>query len=235
MKCISTLFTVLTIIYLGQAHQFPDFGSGPLHEDVQDFLDLIPTEEISKIVSDYASNDLEVKAVIDYLQTSTVLKNVTVDLEAIPEVIKLMNYVQKEGLDIYYIINKINRALGIPDLVPPSFYSYSVITQRTGGLAGLFEDITKVISFGKFIRTYVQKMRTSLNFVDFINQLKSDNFQQVVNKAYQSKSFLIIVNGLKSSGVNTQIVADVMYIVLDITVPNGVSVYQERTLKELLD
>jgi len=107
---------------------------------------------------------------------------------------------------------------------------------RTGGLAGFFEDIKKVIPFNKFIRSYVHKMKTSSAFVGFINQLKSNNFQQLVNELYQIESFQIIISGLKSSGVNTQIVADVMYIVLGITVPNDVSVYQERTLQEeLLD
>jgi len=103
--------------------------------------------------------------------------------------------------------------------------------QRTGtGLAGLFNDIKKVIPFSKFIRSYVQKMRTSSAFIGFVNQLKSYNFQQLVNKVYQINSFQIIVNGLKSRGVNTQLVADIMYIVLGITVPNNVSVYQNQLL-----
>ncbi|XP_011698092.1 PREDICTED: uncharacterized protein LOC105456026 [Wasmannia auropunctata] len=232
MKHISVLFAVLAIVGLGQAHQFPDFGSGPLHEDVQDFLDLVPTKEINKIALDYMSEDSEVQAALNYLLTTTVLKDLMVDLEAIPEVINLMNYIQKGGVDIYLLVNEVNKALGIDKLVPPS-HSYSEIIQRTGGLAGLFKDIKKVIPFNKFIRTYVQKMKTSSAFVGLIDQLKSNNFQQVVNKIYQIKSFQIIVNGLKTRGVNTQIVADVMYIVLGITVPNDVSV-QDRTLNEEL-
>jgi len=140
-----------------------------------------------------------------------------------------MNYLQNEGVDIYFLINEINKVLGIDQLLPP-FHSYSVM-QRTGtGLAGLFNDIKKVIPFSKFIRSYVQKMRTSSAFIGFVNQLKSYNFQQLVNKVYQINSFQIIVNGLKSRGVNTQLVADIMYIVLGITVPNNVSVYQNQLL-----
>lgn len=232
MKFMLTLFAVLAIIGLGQARQFPDFGSGPLHEDIQDFLDLVPSKEINKIALDYMEKDPEVKAAFNYIVTTTVIRDLMVDVEAIPEMINLMNYMQKEGVDIYYLVNEVNKALGIKELVPPSSNSYSAL-ERTGGLAGLFKDIKKVIPFNKFIRTYVQKMRTSAAFVNFINQLKSNNFQRLVNKLYQGKSFQIIVNGLKSKGVNTQIVADVMYIVLGITVPNGV-VYQERTVEEEL-
>lgn len=215
-----TLFAVLAIIGLGQAHQFPDFGSGPLHEDVQDFLDLVPSKEINEIVMDYVAEDPEVKAAFKFLLTTTIVKDLVIGVEAIPEVINLMNYIQKEGVDIYYLVNEVNKAFNIEKLVPPS-HSYSTM-ERIGGLAGLFKDLKKVIPFNKYIRLYVQKMKTSTAFVGFVNQLKSNNFQQLVNKLYQVKPFQIIVNGLKINGVNTQIVPDVMYIVLGITVPNGV-------------
>ncbi|XP_011168437.1 uncharacterized protein LOC105201869 [Solenopsis invicta] len=225
MKYVTALFAALAIIGLGQAHQFPDFGNGPLHEDIQDILDLIPTKAINKIFLSYVKEDSEVRDAFNYIRTSTVIKDIAIDLEAIPELINLMNYMQTKGVDIYSLVNEVNKALGIDKLVPPSSYSYSAVMQKTGGLAGLFEDIKKVIPFFKFIRIYVNKMKTSPAFADWVNQLKSDNFQQFVNKTYQSNSFLIIVNGLRSKGVNTQMVADIMYIVLGINVPNGVNFY----------
>lgn len=231
MKFVSALIAIFGIICLGQAHQFPDFGSGALHEDVQDFLDLVPAAKINEIVTDYILGDSEVQTAIDYLLTSTIIKDIVVEVEAIPELINLINYVQKTGIDIYYIVNELNKALGINELVPPS---HSAIMERTGGIAGLVTDIVKVIPIDKFIRTYAQKIKTSSDFNGLIDQLKSDNFQQVVNKVYENKSVQIILNGLKTSGVNTQIVADLLYIILGITVPNGVSFYQERTLEEEL-
>ncbi|XP_018347258.1 PREDICTED: protein G12-like [Trachymyrmex septentrionalis] len=235
MKYISALFAALTIIGLGQAHQFPDFGNGPVHEDFQDFLDLIPYKEIQTIVLDYVLGDSEVQKAVSYLKTSTVLKDLMINLEAIPEVINILNYLQKEGVDAYSLVNKANDALGIDRITPPPRL-YSLVIQRTGGIAGLIKDITDVIPIAKIIRTYVQKMKTSSAFVGFVNQLKSDNAQQAVNKVYQIKSLQIILNGLKSSGVNTQVTADVIYIVLGLNVPNDVTVYQEPTLEdELMD
>lgn len=232
MKFVSALIAILAIIGLGQAHQFPDFGSGPLHEDVQDLLDVIPTKEITEILTNYILEDSEVQAIINYLLTSTIIKDLMVDVEAIPEVINLMNYLQKEGIDIYYLINKVNKALDIDQLVPPA--SYSAIMERTGGIKGLVTDIVKVIPIDKFLRIYAQKLKTSSAFNGLISQLKSDNFQQIVNEVYENKSVQIILTALKTSGVNMQIVADLLYIALGITVPNGVSFYQERTLEEEL-
>lgn len=134
------------------------------------------------------------------------------------------------------VINKLNDLLGIDKLEPPPSHPYSAIKLRTGGLVGLFQDILKVCPIDKFIHTYAQKTKNSSAFNGLINQLKSDNFQQLVNKAYKIDAFNTIVNGLKSSGVNTQIAADLLYIVLGITTPNSASVYQERTLdEELMD
>ncbi|KYN04359.1 PREDICTED: uncharacterized protein LOC108772659 [Cyphomyrmex costatus] len=235
MKYIAALFAVLTIIGLGQAHQFEDFGKGPLHEDIQDFLDFVPYQEIQGIVSDYISNDPEVQKAFSDLLSSSVLRDLMVDWEAIPEMINILNYVQKEGVDIYSLVNKANKALNIDEIVPPS-HLYSPVIQRTGGIVGLFKDITDVTPLADFIHTYVQKMKNSSPFVNFVNQLKSDNSQRAVDKVYQIKSLQIILNVLKTSGVNTQITADILYIVLGLTVPNHVTVYQERTLEdELMD
>ncbi|CAL1680692.1 unnamed protein product [Lasius platythorax] len=225
MKFILALFAILAIISLGQAHQAPDFGKGPLHEDIQDILDLIPVEEINNICDEYLK-DPEIQAAIQYIQTTTIIEDLMVDFEAIPEVINLFNYLQKEGIDIYLIINEINKALGIKELEPPISHAYSTIGKRTGGIAGFFRDISKVLPFDDYIHIYVQKLKTSPSFVRYINQLKSNNFQQIVNKVYKIKSFQIILDGLKSSGVNTRIVADIMFIVLGITVPAS---YQDYT------
>ncbi|XP_011872380.1 PREDICTED: uncharacterized protein LOC105564547 [Vollenhovia emeryi] len=234
MKVTSTLLAILAIIGLGQTHQVQNFGSGPLYDDLSDFAKLVPAEKVSAILTEYITEDAEVQEAITYLLTSTILPDLVRDVEAIPEVMNLVNYLHKEGLDVYLVLNEINKALGLKELEPPPRQLYSPIAQRTGGIAGLFKDIGNVLPLDEFIHTYAQKLKTSTAFGGLIGQLKSDNFQQAVNKVYNVKSVQIILNGLKSSGVNTQIAADLLFIVLGITVPNDVSVYvlQERTLDE---
>ncbi|XP_032683765.1 uncharacterized protein LOC116850061 [Odontomachus brunneus] len=220
MKLTLTLFAVLAIIGLGQTHQVPNFGSGPLHEDIQDVLDLIPMEEVAEVFLSYLAEDNEFKEFLQRLSSSNVLKDLMVDVEAVPEVINLFNFLQKEGIEIYTIINAINKVFGIKELIPPASYTYPLKPiKRTGGVHGFFKDIKILFNYDDFIRIYVQKMQTSKAFVRFIGQLKSNNFQQIVNKVYSAKSFQLILNSLKQYGVKTQIVADIIYIVLGITVP----------------
>lgn len=221
MKFTLTLSAILVIIGLGQAHQFPDFGKGPLHEDFQDFLDLVPAKKINDIVVDYWHNDPETKAAIEYAFTSGLLKDFYTAYEAIPEVIKHFNYLHEEGIYIYSLINDVNKALGIKELEPPSIsYTNSTIQKRTGGIAGYYKDLFAALPLNDIIHLYAQKLKTSSAYVRYINELKSDNYQQIVNKVYEIESFKIINNGLKSKGVNIQTFEDIIYIVLGITVPN---------------
>lgn len=231
MKFILGLFAALAIIGLGQAHQFPVFGKGPLHEDFQDILDLIPAEEIIEVVVDYLIHDDEVQEFLKELDNPNLIKDLLVDFQAIPEVIKLFDYLHKEGIHVYHVINLINKALDIKELVPPSSYAYST-RKRTGGLSGLFKDIKKHIDYDVFISIYVDKLKTSTVFVNFINQLKSDNFQQVVNKVCEIKSFQFIISYFKTRSVNVKIVEDIMYLVIGINVPSPPS---KTLMEELLD
>ncbi|KAH0946511.1 hypothetical protein HN011_003680 [Eciton burchellii] len=240
MRSMLALIAALAIIGPGQvqAESLIDTeylpGKGPLHNDIQDFLDLIPVTRIYKIALDYLAHDPEVQAAFKYLRTTTIIKDFLVDFEVIPEVINLLNYLQKEGVDIYAVLNKVNKRFGVKELVPPSIpYTYSKI-MRTGGLKGFFKDIIKQFKYDHYITVYAKKMRNSPAFVAFIDQLKSDNFQQIVNKVFQIKSFQITLNSLRNNGVNLQIVADIMLIVLGIDVPRvpHYSYSTERTLDE---
>lgn len=232
MKFALALVTVLAISGLGQAHQLPDFGKGPLHEDLQDFLDLIPMEKISEVFTHYMLHDPEVKSIVDRLRRDpTVIRNLWIEFQSVPELFNLLNYMQKEGVEIYYVINLVNKALNIKEIVPPnpvppsslSFVApdaYSTTTERTGGLVGLCQDIKALFNYDDFIITYVKKMRNSKAFVNFINELKSDNFQKFVTKFYYTESLQYVLNALKSLGVNTRVVADYMYLFLGIMVPD---------------
>lgn len=217
MKFILALFAILVTIGLSQAHQFPDFGKGPLHEDFQGFLDLMPVEKLYDVIVDYFENDVEVRTAIEMFLNSTLLNDFFEEFVKIPEVTIHFNYLRAEGIDVYFTINEINKTLSIKEL---GHVRANSIKKRTGGIAGYFKDIVEVLPLNDFIHLYVKKLKTSSAYIRYIDQLKSDNFQQLVNKVHKIEAFQIVLNGLKSKGVNTQIVADIAYIVLGITVPN---------------
>jgi len=231
MRLSLALFAILAVIGLGQAHQFPNFGEGPLHEDIQDFLDLIPARRIGRVFGYYLARDPEIQDVVQHLKSSTLIKDLVTEFQGIPEVLNFLNYLQTQSINIYNVLNKLNKVLGVKELVPPEADLYALPYRRTGGIRGFFREIKALFNYDDFITTYAQKMKSSPAFIDFIKQIKSDNFQQIINKVYEIKSFQIILNSLKHSGVKVHIVADILLVVFGITVPNAP---KERTLQEQL-
>lgn len=226
MRFTRTLFAVLAIIGLGQAHESFDQdlivpGKGALRNELQDIFNLVPIKKIKEIALDYVLHDSEVQDAFMFLRTTTTIKDFLVDFEAIPQVIEFLDFLQWEGVDIYAVLNRINRLYNIKELEPPATFphAYSAITERTGGLKGLFQDIMKQFNYKDFITIYVKKVRSSAAFVRLVQHLQASSFQEIVNRTCKIKSFQIIRKGLKSKGVNLQIVEDIMYLVLGITVP----------------
>lgn len=236
MKFTLALFGVLAISGLSKAaHQFPDFGRGPLHEDIQDLLDLIPVEKVSEIVLDYVDNDSEVQEIVEIILTTDIAQKLVKGIESIPECINLLNYLYKEGIEIYDVLNKLNNLLDIDELVPPPRSAPHSSILRTGGLAGLLKDIEAEFNYKTVIRTYVRKAKTSTAFSNLIIQLQSNNFQQLVNKLYTIEAYVSIINGLKNKGADTQIVADVLYILFEITTPNDPDRHSNRAVENMIE
>ncbi|XP_012056345.1 PREDICTED: uncharacterized protein LOC105619436 [Atta cephalotes] len=233
MKFTLSLFAILAIIGLGQSHQFPNFGTGPLHEDLQDILDLVPLEKIIDDVVYYVMHDNEIQEIFnDFHQNTPIIKRMLIDIQTIPEVLRLLMYLHNEGINIFHVINMINQAHDIKELVPSSSQTYSITRKTTGGLRGLINEIKKHIDYDVFISIFADKLKTSTAFVNFINQLKSNNFQQIVNKIYKIETFQLILNYLEVKSVSLKIVEDIMYLVLGIKVP---SLPSKTIIEELKD
>lgn len=59
-----------------------------LHDDLQDFLALVPRDQVVAIVVDYLANDAEVQQVFEFAQSDD-FKNLVLEVDQIPEYIKV--------------------------------------------------------------------------------------------------------------------------------------------------
>jgi len=107
------------------------------------------------------------------------------------------------------------------------FYKSNGIKNKTGGFARLFRDVKRLFNYDAFISVYVDKLKHSTSFVDLVNGIKSENFQVIVNKIFESHSVQVIQNGLKDK-VNLNIVADTLYLLFGITIPDHVKSLEEH-------
>ncbi|KAL0116912.1 hypothetical protein PUN28_010053 [Cardiocondyla obscurior] len=220
MKFTLVVVAILAVMGLGQAHQFPDFGRGPLHEDLQDILDLVPVQDCYEIFVSYVLFDKEVQEFIVELDKSKVIRDLMVNFQSIPEVNNFMDYLRKEGLNVFNVIKTLNKS--VKELVPVNSYNLILNSaqRRTGGLRGLFKDIREYVDYDAFLSLYVDKLKTSTAFANFVNELKSDNTQQIINKAVEIRPLQYLVSSLKNKSVNVKHVADVLYLLFELNVPS---------------
>ncbi|CAD1479123.1 unnamed protein product, partial [Heterotrigona itama] len=214
MKFAVVLFAAFVAFATVSSHTLPDFGKGPLHEDIQYFLDLIPVDKITGVVLQYAAEDAEFQNLLLYFKTSD-FKSMIDEIEAIPEFHKFADYLQNNGVYIYSALNKLNRVIGLPP-----FHQFSNTQKITGGLKGLFEDVKALVSYDKFIHGYVYKMKTSEAFRGFVAELKSNGNQQFVNALYKNQKFLNFRTKLVQGGLDITLIEDVIYTVLGVEFPN---------------
>ncbi|CAK9802909.1 Protein G12 [Anthophora plagiata] len=216
MKLAVTVLAVLALSTPMDAYHVPRVGNGALADDIQDFANILPLDDMVAILLEYIAEDAEFQKVITYLQTPE-FKNLVSDLEAMPEVKNLMDYTQKAGLDVYYLVNKANRYLGLKELTPPATFA-KVNYKITGGIRGFLDDIEAIIPVEKVRALYNQKLATSKVFADFVAQLKSPAFQKIVDSLCANSNFNELLAKAKAAGADVVAVKELLQRILGLNV-----------------
>lgn len=212
-------FALVVLAFVATASakiEIPNFGRGELYKDIQEFLDLMPVEQILQITLQYNAEDAEFQRMVQYFQSEG-FKQLVKDVEALPEIKVLMDYIHDAGIDIYKIVNLMNSALGLPPLTPPS---HVIGTQITGGINGYIQDILAIVPQKQLQDLYDKKLQTSKAFADFIRQLESENFQQIVNKVYTHPKFQELLTHARNAGVDLIAIKNLLEILWGIRIPS---------------
>lgn len=192
--------------------QIPNVGRGELARELQDFLDILPQDQIASITLQYYAQDPEFQAMIQYFKSEG-FKALLKDVRAIPEYKALMDYMYNAGIDVYKLQELLNKLLGI------SQFDDEYIT---GGIRGYVDDIRAAVRPVKdrLVALYKQKMQTSKVFQDFIAQLQSPNFQQLVNKVYVHPKFQELLKHAVDKKIDLQLVREMLRAILGINIPS---------------
>lgn len=198
--------------------EIPNFGRGELYKDIQEFLDLLPTDQMLEICVNYLSDDAEVQNAFQFLQSKE-FKDLVLQVEALSEIRTLMNYIHNAGIDIYKIVNALNNWLGIPPLTPPKD-NLMFSTYKGKGLRGLLDDIEAILPLKQLQDLYAKKIKESKAFKEFVDQIKSDNFQQIVNKVYVNPTVQKMLTKAKDAGVDLQVIKEILETIFGLKIPS---------------
>lgn len=191
-----------------------NFEKSELAKDLQEFVNLMPFDEIVEITVDYLSEDKQFEEVLLYLKSEK-FKLFVIDIESLPEVQLFMNYLQKKGVHIYELVNKLNDLLNI-DHIKPSQYVAKI---TGGGVKGYLKDVLAIIPYSQLQNLYFKKLMTSKAFINFVAWLESDNFKEIVNFVYNHNEFQYILKKLKEADVDYSTIKKVFRVFLGIKFP----------------
>ncbi|XP_011299770.1 uncharacterized protein [Fopius arisanus] len=195
-----------------------------LHDDLADFIALIPHHEIVEIVLEYMEKDDDVRKAVEYIQSAEFRQLVKI-VEEMDDVKNFYNYLQESGLNIYDAINKLHDFIG---LAPITHQGLS--RGITGGLNGMIQDIKAILPLDKIKDLYYEKMATSPAFKKLIERLHSPKFQAVVDKLYANKEFQEILKAARVAGINLEKVADLLSTIFGLKFPPASSRTIARSL-----
>lgn len=206
---------LLAFVATSTAWTIPNIGRGELAKELQDFLDLLPQQEIASITLQYYAQDAEFKAMITYFKSDG-FKQLVKDIQVLPEYQTLMTYMYNAGIDVYKLQDMLNKWLGIIQT------NFVVDKQITGGIRGYVDDIRAVIRpvNDKLIALYKEKMQNSKVFQDFVAQLKSSNFQEIVNKVYVNPKFQELLKHAANANIDLKLIKELLKIILGINIPS---------------
>lgn len=204
---------LLAFVATSTAFTISNIGKGELAKEFQDFLDILPQQEIASITLQYVTQDAEFQAMIQYFKSDG-FKQLVREIRAMPEFKALSEYISNAGIDVNKLREILDQWLGI------SQANFAIDKQITGGIRGYIDDIKAAIRpvTDQLINLYKQKMQTSKVFQDFVNQLKSPNFQELVNKVYALPKFQELLTHAKNHGINVELVRELLKTILGITI-----------------
>lgn len=207
---------LLALVVTTTAYRFPNVGRGELAAEVQDFLDIIPQDEIVKITLQYCNEDAEFKAMIEYFKSEE-FKQLAKEVQNLPEVKDLMEYIYCAGLEVYQIVDEINKWLKI---LPFSRINFAGRKQITGGIQGYVDDILAILPNDEIDALYEKKMQDSSPFIDFISQLQSENFRKIINQVYCNTTFLNLLEHAKNVGIDLILIKNLIERILGVFIPS---------------
>ncbi|XP_053666923.1 protein G12-like [Anopheles marshallii] len=174
-----------------------------LTDDLDDFVELLPLDDLLSLALRYLLSDKEVQQTLLYLQGEEFAK-VWDQFFALSAVRDLLNYLEEAGVPAYDSLNVVADFLGLTPLKP------NVRSLRTGGLNGLLEEAVAMLPHEELEALFDEKMKTSTEFKALFETLQKFDHKQLRDLYETSAEVKGMVQKLRDFGVDVDHIVEMV-------------------------
>uniref|UniRef100_A0A182YHF4 Uncharacterized protein n=3 Tax=Anopheles stephensi TaxID=30069 RepID=A0A182YHF4_ANOST len=174
-----------------------------LTDDFDDFVGLLPLDDLLNLALRYLLNDKEVQQALLYLQGAE-FSSVWDQFFALSAVRDLLNYLEDAGVPAYDSLNEVADFLGLTHLKP------SVRSLRTGGLNGLLEEALALLPHEELEAMFEEKLKTSPEFKALFEKLQKFDHKQLRDLYESSAEVQGMIQKLRDHGVDVDHIVEVV-------------------------
>ncbi|XP_050092622.1 protein G12 [Anopheles aquasalis] len=170
-----------------------------LQQDLMDFIDLVPFEEVRQLMQYYYHYDVEVESAFDYVSTEDYTQ-IRQDIANLGEVRTFRRYLDSIGCSVEQLWKELNARFDADDIFAEPDESLRKLNLTTRGLNGLVDDILALLPQDEIILLFFDKLETSNDFSYFFEQIGSGEFENVLNTLQSSQQLRILLWKLQQHG-----------------------------------
>uniref|UniRef100_A0A182VSV6 Protein G12 n=1 Tax=Anopheles minimus TaxID=112268 RepID=A0A182VSV6_9DIPT len=173
-----------------------------LTDDFDDFVGLLPLDDLLSLAMRYLLTDKEVQQVMLYLQGDE-FASVWDQFFALSAVRDLLNYLEDAGVPAYDSLNAVADFLGLTPLKP------TIRSLRSGGLNGLLEEALAMLPHEELEAMFEEKLKTSPEFKALFEKLQKFDHKQLRDLYENSAEVQGMIQKLRDHGVDVDHIVEV--------------------------
>ncbi|PSN48368.1 hypothetical protein C0J52_16187 [Blattella germanica] len=186
----------LAVLGLTFGKSIPTHSTKNLQDDLNDFLALVPVDDILAIALDYLANDAQVQELMVYVQSEE-FHTIILTVEALPEFDNFVNFLNDLGLDVTGYINTIHNVIGLPP-----FPTSRKHMRRGVGVDGLIDDVIAILPVDDLKALFEEKLVSSPDFKAFYDAIGSPEFQSIIQTLNAMPEYQALLDKLRDYGVD---------------------------------
>lgn len=171
-----------------------------LQDDFNEFVELLPFDEIVDVSINYLLNDKDVQQALQYLYGPE-FSSIWDQVFALKEVRDVLDYLELAGVEAYAFFNDIAALLGLGQIKPAAKISLPP-PAGTRGLNDFVDDLLALLPKDELFALFEHKLETSAEFRAFFETVKSTDFQKLLEFANSSTELKSLFQKLRDHGVD---------------------------------